>query len=391
MANITWVPDPTSSAAATSLDTHEHPAPDLSAPPDPSGMYRYRDSVAAALATVAPLLGDSGKSRGLRRACALRDCGRAGIAIECCVCGAPHIVPYRCGARTCPACSRRHAARIAERTARRAAVHDLIMENEPWDGHTVYPQRRSWRHLTLTTPAPHDLETRFDPRVLKATVRRVRAAVSRFWRRSPYGAQKRDQLTGRKRSRRDTSYIVGIEVAPGGMVHAHMLIYGEFVSQARLERAWSLAFGQPAFVFVRSLRGSNGIESAIKEALKYATKGEADERTQAAHAAAVELAFWNVKRLSIGGAMRGIHAGDQKPDGDDGRPEDLHARKQLACMACGAIGLWKWRGALAPSAVLGRGGYGLVTAIEVQLGVQPHCPGGADRLNTADAYAGSLP
>lgn len=348
-------------AATTSLDTPEHPAPRLPNPPDPIGAYFYRDAVAEALEELSATLDTSRVARAaLKRALVLRECGRAGVLIACGACGTRHLVPYRCSARTCPVCSRRHAARIAERTARRVTVHDLTMEAEPWDGHTPYRQSRRWRHITLTTPADHDLEVRFEPVALARLIRAIREATSRFWRKTPYGTQKRDSATRRKRARRDTSYIAGIEVAPGGMVHVHMLVYGEYVPQALLQRLWGEALGQPAFVFVQAVKGSDGIDAAIRETLKYATKGERDVRTQARHAAAVEIAFWNVKRLSVGGALRRVRVDDQPAGGDDGLPEDVHSSHELACGACGAVGSWQWGGVVAPAAVLENGGYGVV-------------------------------
>ena len=50
---------------------------------------------------------------------------------------------------TCPSCAWRTANAISERLMRRIAVHDLIMENEPWGGPGP-KQLRSWRHLVLT-------------------------------------------------------------------------------------------------------------------------------------------------------------------------------------------------------------------------------------------------
>jgi hypothetical protein len=83
----------------------------------------FRSAVADALAEQWP-----------KRALALRECGRGAVQLDCKACAATHLVPFHCGARTCPSCARRGAAAIAERVASRVAVHDIIMESENWDG-----------------------------------------------------------------------------------------------------------------------------------------------------------------------------------------------------------------------------------------------------------------
>jgi len=338
--------------SSPSLDTHKHPAPRLGSPPDSEWEYAYRQSVSDEL----DILWQTSKAWPAR-AKALRDCGLAGVLLACKECGTCHLVPYRCAARTCPTCSRRLAAEISTRVAARVAVHDLIMENEPWDG--VGPwQRRGWKHLVLTSRAIPDREGRFDPDVLRPRTRQVRAAVSPFWRLTPWGQQKRDRPHKSKRSRRDTSYIVGVEIAPGGMVHVHMLVFGEFVPQPILQDCWSQALGEKAHVRINAVQDCSGIGKAIRETLKYATKGEKTARDQARHAAAVEVAFRNLKRISVGGVLRTITVDEADSAHDDGKPEDVHALTDLLCLCCGAAGPWAWGGAVSPELVIANGGYG---------------------------------
>lgn len=257
-------------------------------------------------------------------------------------------------------CARKSAAAISDRITARTAVHDVVMENEPWDG-LGRRQKRSWRHVVLTSPAPLDLPSRFEPTVLRSNVHRVRKAVPRFWRMTPWGKQRRDDQTGRKRSRRDTSYIAGEEIAPGGMVHVHLLIYGEFVLQKRLQELWSRALGEQAFIWATAIRGgAQGIARALREVLKYATKGEKGIRASAERAAAVEVAFRNIKRLSIGGALRKIRIADCEGRSEDAKPEDLHASRQMQCCVCGERGSWLWGGRVAAEIVEHNGGYGPV-------------------------------
>ncbi|MGH7690544.1 MAG: transposase zinc-binding domain-containing protein, partial [Gemmatimonadaceae bacterium] len=58
------------------------------------------------------------------RAHALRNCGVGAVQLKCKACSTTHLVPFRCGARTCPTCARIAAAAIAGRIAARVAVHD---------------------------------------------------------------------------------------------------------------------------------------------------------------------------------------------------------------------------------------------------------------------------
>ena len=279
----------------------------------------------------------------------------------CQCCSAPHLVPFRCNARTCPWCAPITAAAIAARIGRRVAVHDLIMESQPWDGQGK-AQKRSWRLVTLTTPAPPDVEARFDPVRLRRNVRRARSAIPRFWRLTDWGRQVRDEGARRKRARRDTSYILAEEVATRGMVHLHILVFGEYIDQRMLQAIWSKAYGEEAIVDVRSVKGSSGVAGAIREVLKYATKGEKGARTQASHAAAVELAFRNVHRVSLGGAIRKIEITECDGATEDVKPEDLHDDHSMSCLVCGTFGEWKWIRTRSAAEVEQFGGFGLLAS-----------------------------
>ena len=310
---------------------------------------QFRDAVA-----------DSLKEAWPRRSGALRDCGRAAVQFNCKCCLSPHLVPFRCGARTCPTCARLAAAVVSNRVAARVAEHDRAMETEPWDG-PGHAQRRSWRLVTLTARADADVDSRFEAPALRRRVQRVRQAFPQFWRETNWGRQTRDQGASRKRARRDTSYICAVEVAPGGMVHIHALIFGEFISQKELVRAWSRALGERALVDVRAVSGRGGVRDTIREVLKYATKGESGVRTQAERAAAVELAFRNVKRVTLGGTIRRVKV---VPD-DDGTVDvsgrDLLNDHALSCEVCGVVGEWAWAGRRSPETVEANNGFGLLT------------------------------
>lgn len=293
------------------------------------------------------------------RARALRACGRAAIRIDCGACATPHLMPFRCHTRTCPHAQRAGAARMGERLIRRVELHDQVMAALPWDG-PGRGKRRSWRFITLTMPVPDD-GSAWAPRELARRVRRVRSAASAWWKRTPWGKQrhlKGEDGKWRKRSRTDTSAIVAIEVgATRGMVHAHVAVYGEYLPQEEIERHWQAALGVQAIAHVKAVRNSR----VLREIVKYACGFGKDGGFTPAKAAAVEIGFRHVHRISVLGALRGIKTPDSAGVTEDLAAEDLHDTTTASCEACGTIGEWRWRHLVTPQEVERNGGFGLVT------------------------------
>lgn len=313
--------------------------------PDGPEDYEHRGRVADELETTWP-----------RRARALRECGNNGVRFSCKSCGAPSVFPYRCSGRTCPNCARRAASVIVERVEQRLALFDLLGSGQQWEGPGP-EQVRGYKLLTLTTRASGDLSARFEPVQLRNSVRRMRGFFREFWRASVWGRQIRDPLTGSKRSRRDTAFVLALEVSPHGMVHLHVLVYGEFVPQLLLQSQWSTVVGDLAIVDVRAVRPDN-LLGAIDYTLKYTLKGDSGGRPDPARAAAVELALKHTRRVEIGGALR--HATSQ-PDrsrsGEDTSTADLSDARGAACEVCATIGCWAWDGHLSPKQVAAFGGF----------------------------------
>lgn len=295
-------------------------------------------------------------------------CGRAAVKIECGDCAAPHLVPYRCGCRTCPTCTKSGAAAIVGRVASRVdqlnrdfGVGGYPGPVVPWDGQGA-PRRRGWKHVVLTTPAPVDPDLRFDPVYLRRKARQTRGAWGRFWRATPWGRQVNDRRADGsryKRARVDTAYALGLEVSPRGMVHIHAAIFGEYVPQAELADAWRRALGETrsVVVHVTALRGDSAdvIRKSLREVLKYATKGEKGGR-RVRRAAAVELALRGLRRVEVGGALRRYG-----PVKETLQQEDLHAGGVAACAVCAAVGHWVWMEIRGPELVTANGGYGLLS------------------------------
>jgi len=156
------------------------------------------------------------------------------------------------------------------------------------------------------------------------------------------------------------------------MVHLHVVVFGEYISQEELQRLWSKALGEKlAIVDIRAVRDEDPrqIEHALREVLKYATKGHGRVHEQAQRAAAVEFAFRNVHRISIGGALLKIRPGDSAFE--DVRPEELASLQfenpfegsevqPKPCAACGSLGPWRLIGFVSEYTVITNGGFGLV-------------------------------
>jgi hypothetical protein len=338
---------------------------------DDAETHRFRVAVAAVVAE----LGWS------NRAMSLALCGKAGVEVKCGGCTTPSLVPFRCGARTCPTCARAGAGAVAARVANRIAVHDAAMSGVDWDGakrrqtqHWQCPvhqrackcwQLRQWRLVTLTR-RPVDLGDRWNPHNVRAQLKQAGSLLAAWWRRVEWGRQVRDADSGRKRSRKDTSCVWGLEVAPGGMVHFHVTVYGEFLNQVELLKAWrevlcaaGVTDRKDGGVRVEALRGE-GVRDSIREVLKYATKGtQKDGESQmpsAQQAGVVEVAFQNVRRVGIKGALRKF----AEPEVLDVHLEDLHNDHVLTCEACGNVGEWTWGAIVGRDLVQRNHGFGLL-------------------------------
>lgn len=339
---------------------------------DDAETHRFRTAVAHVVAE----LGWS------NRAMALSFCGKAGVEVRCGGCTTPSIVPFRCGARTCPTCARASAGAISARIANRITAHDAEVGTRAWDGaptrrpaHWACPvhrgrckcwQDRKWRFVTLTR-RPADLLNRWNADDIRVQLRQAGALLAEWWRTVEWGRQVRDALTGKKRSRTDTSCVWGLEVAPGGMVHFHLLVYGEYLAQVELHRAWRQVLSRSGVtdlkdggVRVEALRGDSGVRDSIREVLKYATKGTQKEGESsmptALQAGVVEVAFQNVRRTGIKGALRKF----AEPDVLDTHIEDLHNDHVMCCEACGVIGEWNWGAIVSRDFVHKNRGYGLL-------------------------------
>lgn len=318
---------------------------------DDLGAHVFRHRVAAALSPW-----------WRTRAHGLETCGEAGARLRCSCCSSVHVAPYRCGARSCPTCAHIASAVSVDKLAARverampAGSLDTLWEGPSW------PREKSWLMFTGTqqTAGAKGDDSRYEHAALLASIRRVRGAWGPFWRSTAWGARvyQRSPTTGilGTRLRRDVAFAMGIEVAPGGMVHLHAAIYGEYNRERDRDhvwRQWREAIGKAGFITVKPMKAAtpDDFKDSLREVLKYVSKGERGER-RALHAAAIERAMRQVRRVEMGGAIRGAVRNID--------PLDLASHRQ-SCTDCGANEQWQWAGLRGPEYVIANGGFGLDT------------------------------
>jgi hypothetical protein len=313
---------------------------------DETAVHVYRHQVAEALALDWP-----------QRAKGLRSCGEAGAVLYCAECDRGHVVPYRCNARSCPTCAHIASAVVVEKLAKRAekAVLDLNVATT-WD-YDGKPQTKSWRLITPTQQTAHARgdDRRFHPRELRRSILRVRRSWGPFWRSLSWGRPRRVKHpeTGKPtmRARRDTMFAMGIEVAPGGLVHAHAAVYGEYLPGPAVTASWEKFIDRRGRVGMERLRMATPDEfrKSLHEVLKYVSKGEPNAR-QSERAAMIELAMRGIRRVEMGGALRKISVSSK----------DIITTTAPPCVECGTVqGKWRWGGLRAPEYVTENGGFGV--------------------------------
>lgn len=298
-----------------------------------------------------------------KRAAAMAECQRAGVRMKCGACGHFSLFPARCAARTCPDCARRSAAIARDKVQARLGQHDVRQGFQRWEG-PGERQRRSWKLLTLTLPSVEDKAARWNPTDLRNRLQLVRAAWRGFWSTTEWGRQRYLPGAKGKRNRRDTSYIIGLEVSPAGMVHLHAAIFGEFIAQPTLRALWrraleaaGFAVGPALVVDIRQVQPKRigaTVEAALLETIKYATKGEKDAGSATAiTAAAVELAMRGIRRVEVGGALRRVTLKEIEASA-----LDLLDIEREPCKHCGTLGIWRYDGSATPASVLRNRGFG---------------------------------
>lgn len=161
-------------------------------------------------------------------------CGRDSIKLECQGCGKPHYLDYFCGSRICPVCAKRRQNEILHK------MQDFVRKFR-------LPYGMEYRFITLTI-----LRSSFERDVNIAM-----KALQKLWHNllEPNGV----------------GAITHLELAPGGMVHWHMIYIGRFIPKSKLNQAWFKATGN-SYVTDIKLIPHKHLDNALLELSKYITK-----------------------------------------------------------------------------------------------------------------------
>lgn len=246
-------------------------------------------------------------------------CGRSSLIVvrECIHTGdTPQLIPLPCDLRSCPDCARRRQADVARKYAQILAEQVIQLPRGVRHG-------KRFRAVTLTRRNPGG----YDPDRLRTQIIQTRRLVSDFLRRVWI-------RRGGRRNRPGVGAVFGVEVSPSGMVHAHCLVYGEYVDQEELSELWaSMTPDASHVVDIREVRvplsrdPTESLHAAVVECLKYSAKPIMEEsETNLRAVAAIEYAFAGTRRLGALGIFYG-HVGELEL-----RHFDVN---HLECQKCG--------------------------------------------------------
>lgn len=162
-----------------------------------------------------------------------------------------------CHVRICPDCAARESKR---RFA--VALSTIHMLNDR--------KRGMFRFITLTSRNPYDGG---DIGRLEKQLKQAGKAIYKLW---------RNVLS---KAGPNAGALAGIEVAPGGMVHVHVLHFGDYVNFKGVQKTWHRLMGA-FWIKIAKVRGND--REALHEALAECTKYLCDPRKagpkMAAHA-----------------------------------------------------------------------------------------------------------
>lgn len=203
-----------------------------------------------------------------------RDCGQKGIVLRCQ--NNPdhtYYVPFHCDLRICPVCGNRYAARI--RKQYRAALEELGRIS-----------RRNGKNLKLLT-----LTKRSDNELTPESIRDFQKKVGRMIRKFYDGG-----LSVR-------------EVGKGFNLHAHAIVFGEYVPQAELSKAWLKLTGDSQVIDIRRVKRR---KIPLTYILKYISKPCKFDRPE--DYVVYLKAIRGTRRVHSYGALYGIKPSESRKD-----------------------------------------------------------------------------
>lgn len=226
----------------------------------------------------------------------LKNCGHQGLVVKC---DGPvrhkYYIPYHCGFFLCPKCAVQKYEHIKN--------HYLIPhmdEHPPADQTSFSTFSENWqdqshyRFLTLTVQKP------WQDHMVSAILRYATKLVKILWDRPGEGA------------------IIVLELSPSGSLHTHILIYGHYVSQARISSLWFSLTGS----YVVDIRLPKSAPDVLQYMCKYITKvGNIDDDPDA-YAAFVRF-FRLIKNLRVYRVVGSFHS-----------LRDFEDREASVCVVC---------------------------------------------------------
>lgn len=161
-------------------------------------------------------------------------CGKDSIMLICKKCGEPHLLDYFCNSRICPTCAKRHQ-------------NELFHKIEDFVKNFRVPYGMAYRFITLTLK-----KTTFE-----RDSKRAFKALAKIWHNilEPNGV----------------GAITHLELAPGGMIHWHMIYIGKFIKKQDLKDAWFKITKDSFQVDINEIPKWNMCK-AVLELSKYITK-----------------------------------------------------------------------------------------------------------------------
>jgi len=187
----------------------------------------------------------------------MEKCGNWYMA-ECPECGV-EVNPRQdyCHVRICPDCAARESKRRFG-----AAVETLHNLNDRKAG--------KFRFITLTSRNPYDGG---DISRLEKQLKQAGKAIYKLW---------RNVLS---KAGPNAGALAGIEVAPGGMVHIHVLHFGDYVNFKGVQKTWLRLMGA-FWIKIEGIRGNDRetLHKALAECTKYLCDPRKAGPKMAAHA-----------------------------------------------------------------------------------------------------------
>lgn len=168
-------------------------------------------------------------------------CGKDSIKLTCKKCGKEHLLTYRCGSRICRDCAKERQ-------------NELFARLKDFHANFRLPYGMRYRFITLT------MKRRTFDKDIPAAFKSLQKLWHNLLEPNGVGA------------------ITHLELAPGGMIHWHMIYIGRYIRIQDLKDAWFKATKNSFICDIQEIP-SKHINNALLELAKYITKFSETKRT----------------------------------------------------------------------------------------------------------------